>query len=131
MPPDLTVMAPYVQWGFAGFCFVVFATLTTINVWLMKNYIAVVRENNKVISGNTAAITTISETAACTKHLMSDIRDQLLQRPCLMDSMRKQELARQAAMALEHVADRAAGALDHVAQEAAETLRAKAREEQK
>ena len=121
--PDLTIMQPYVQWGFAGFCFVVFATLTTINVWLMKNYISVVRENNKVIYGNTSAISSIHVTADETRHLMSDIRDQLLSRPCLMDAARQREVAQQSA--LKRVADKAAEALDHVAADAADALRLK------
>ena len=91
---DLTVMAPYVQWGFAGFCFVVFVTLTTINVWLMKNYITVVKENNVVIAGNTAAITAVHNTADATKVLMGDIRDQLLSRPCMMGHKQQQEMAK-------------------------------------
>lgn len=89
---NLTVMQPYIQWGFAGFCFVVFATLTTINVWLMKNYITVVGDSNTVIQGNTAAISSIHITADETRHLMSDVRDQLLSRPCLMDSARQREI---------------------------------------
>ena len=120
---DLTVMAPYVQWGFAGFCFVVFATLTTINVWLMKNYIVVVKENNVVIQGNTTAINSIHITANETRHLMADIRDQLLTRPCLMDGGRQREIARQAAAALLHVAVQTAGALDRVAHESTEAPR--------
>lgn len=77
-------MSPYVQAGFAGFCFVVFGTLIPLIVWLIKKLLDVIRESNKVIAGNTEAITSVRETANDTKWLMSDIRDQLLKRPCLM-----------------------------------------------
>ena len=87
---DLTVMQPYVQWGFAGFCFVVFAVLMTVIVWLIRNLLAVLKETNKVVAGNTEAISSVHTTADETKRLMGDIRDQLLSRPCLLPKHQQQ-----------------------------------------
>jgi hypothetical protein len=81
---ELTVMQPYVQFGFAGFCFVVFGVLVSVIVWLIKNLLKILKENNAVISGNTDAIKAVHTTADETKKLMGDIRDQLLTRPCMM-----------------------------------------------
>lgn len=123
--PDLTVMAPYVQWGFAGFCFVVFFTLMSVIVWLIKQLLTALKESGKVISGNTAAICSVHNTADETKRLMSDIRDQLLTRPCLMNGVKHEELARKTAESLDRVAEHAAIALNRVAAHAAEALRVK------
>lgn len=119
---QLTVMEPYVQWGFAGFCFVIFTVLMFVIVWLVGKLLTILKETNIVIAGNTSAISAVHSTADDTKNLMSDIRDQLLTRPCLMDGARQREIARRAAGALEHVAEQAAGALDQVAKGAAEAL---------
>ena len=81
---DLTIMAPYVQWGFAGFCFVVFSSLLGVIVWLIKHLLRILEKTNDVIAGNTNAIRAVHSTADSTRILMSDIRDQLLTRPCLM-----------------------------------------------
>ena len=122
---DLTVMAPFVQWGFAGFCFVLFASLMWVIVWLVKNLLTVLKESNRVIAGNTGAITAIHTTADETKTLMSGIRDQLLMRPCLMDGERQRRLAKQTAGALERVAEQAASAVASVAEDAAIALKTK------
>lgn len=86
-------MEPYVQWGFAGFCFVVFATMMTVGVWLIKQLLKILKDTNEVIAGNTAAIKSVHDTADTTRNLMSDIRDQLLQRPCLMPTSEDEERA--------------------------------------
>ena len=125
---DLTVMHPYVQWGFAGFCFVIFASLLWVIVWLIKNLLKILRESNKVIQGNTEAIISVHVTAGETKKLMSDIRDQLLKRPCLMNDIKHEELARKTAESLDRVAEHAATALNRVAAHAAEALRLKEEE---
>lgn len=126
---QLTVMEPYVQWGFAGFCFVIFAVLMFVIVWLVGKLLIILKETNAVIAGNTSAINAVHTTADETKILMSDIRDQLLQRPCLAGALLQKDTARKAAVALEHVAEKAAEVLDHVASEAAEALRIKNAEE--
>lgn len=123
---QLSIMEPYVQWGFAGFCFVIFAVLMFVIVWLVGKLLLILKETNQVIAGNTTAINAVHTTADETKILMGDIRDQLLLRPCLAGAILQKDTARKAALALEHVADRAAEALDHVAAEAADALKLKA-----
>lgn len=88
---DLSVMQPYVQWGFAGFCFVVFASLTSVIVWLIKNLLAVLKESNKVISGNTEAISATTVKSESIERKIDNVSEKIdglegriLARPCLM-----------------------------------------------
>ncbi len=69
-----------IQGGFAVFALL----LLGINFWLVKQLLRVLKDNNRVIAGNSRAIESVATIAADTKILMQDIRDQLLQRPCLM-----------------------------------------------
>lgn len=65
--------------------FVVFAhVLQGVNVWLVKQLLRVLKDNNRVIAGNSRAIEAVATIATDTRVLMQDIRDQLLQRPCLI-----------------------------------------------
>ena len=76
------VWSPLIQGGFA-----VFALLQLgINVWLIKQLLRVLKDNNRVIAGNSRAIEAVAMIATDTKVLMQDIHDQLLQRPCLLES---------------------------------------------
>ena len=74
------VWSPLIQGGFAVFALL----LLGINVWLVKQLLRVLKDNNRVIAGNSRAIEAVAMIATDTKILMQDIRDQLLQRPCLM-----------------------------------------------
>ena len=74
------VWSPLVQGGFAVFALL----LLGINFWLVKQLLRVLKDNNRVIAGNSRAIESVALIATETKVLMRDIRDQLLQRPCLM-----------------------------------------------
>jgi len=74
------IFAPYIQMGFAGFA----CMLTAIIVWLVRRLIDVINQNNAVISGNTDAIRQLREVNDDQKVLMQEIRDQLFQRPCLL-----------------------------------------------
>ena len=76
------VWSPLIQGGFAVFALL----LLGINVWLVKQLLRVLKDNNRVIAGNSRAIEAVAMIATDTKVLMQDIRDQLLQRPCLMES---------------------------------------------
>ncbi len=46
------ILAPVIQYGFAGFS----AVLLGILVWMIRILLSVVRESNKVISENTTAV---------------------------------------------------------------------------
>ncbi|NQT38784.1 MAG: hypothetical protein HQ581_14915 [Planctomycetes bacterium] len=72
--------SPVMQAGFAAFSVI----LLVIIVWLIKQLLKVLGDNNEVLAGNTAAIKAVVDSATDTKVLMKEIRDQLLQRPCLM-----------------------------------------------
>ncbi len=74
------VWSPLIQGGFAVFALL----LLGINVWLVKQLLRVLKDNNRVIAGNSRAIESVALIATDTRMLMKDIRDQLLQRPCLM-----------------------------------------------
>lgn len=76
------VWSPLIQGGFAVFALL----LLGINFWLVKQLLRVLKDNNRVIAGNSRAIESVAMIATDTKALMQDIRDQLLQRPCLMES---------------------------------------------
>jgi len=74
------VWSPLIQGGFAVFALL----LLGINFWLVKQLLRVLKDNNRVIAGNSRAIEAVAMIATDTKCLMQDIRDQLLQRPCLI-----------------------------------------------
>ena len=74
------VWSPLIQGGFAVFALL----LLGVNVWLVKQLLRVLKDNNLVIAGNSRAIESVAMIATDTKALMQDIRDQLLRRPCLM-----------------------------------------------
>jgi cell division protein FtsB len=75
------VWSPLIQGGFAVFALL----LLGINFWLVKQLLRVLKDNNRVIAGNSRAIESVAAIATDTKALMQDIRDQLLRRPCLME----------------------------------------------
>lgn len=74
------VWSPLIQGGFAVFALL----LLGVNVWLVKQLLRVLKENNRVIAGNSRAIESVATIASDTRHLMQEIRDELLKRPCLM-----------------------------------------------
>jgi hypothetical protein len=51
-------------------------------------------ESNRVVAGNTQAITTLNKSSDDTKGLMIEIKDQLLSRPCLLPEELKDKIAR-------------------------------------
>ena len=77
---DAPIFAPYIQLGFAGFAFL----LVFVIVWLIRRLLAILDKTNQIIAGNTEAINRVHEATHDVKLLMSDIRDQLFQRPCLL-----------------------------------------------
>jgi len=81
MDDVLQCWSPVVQGGFAVFALL----LLGINVWLVKQLLKVLRDNSRVIAGNTRAIECVATISTDTKQLMQGIREELLKRPCLME----------------------------------------------
>ena len=79
-----TLFAPYIQYGFAGFAFL----LIFVIVWLIRRLLGVLDQSNRIIAGNTEAINRVHDTSEDLKTTMSAIRDQLFQRPCLLQEKR-------------------------------------------
>jgi hypothetical protein len=74
-----TVMTPVIQYGFAGFCVVLLAIL----VWLITQLLKILKENNIVISTNTAAITRVDGHSEATLKVAIECKEELLKRPCI------------------------------------------------
>ena len=70
-------MSPLIQYGFAGFSLILLGVL----IWLIRELLGVLKENNKVISENTAAIRMVDKNTTDSFKIMVEIKDQLLQRP--------------------------------------------------
>lgn len=77
---ETPIFAPYIQLGFAGFAFL----LVLVIVWLIRQLLGILDKTNKIIAGNTEAINRVHEASEDLKVLMKEIRDQLFQRPCLL-----------------------------------------------
>lgn len=71
----------WIQAGFAGFCVVQFVVI----VWLIRQLLAVIKTSNEVNGKLTGVIETLSVTCEETKKLLSEIRDRLLSRPCMIE----------------------------------------------
>lgn len=78
----IQLWSPLIQGGFAVFALL----LLGVNVWLVKQLLRVLKDNNRVIAGNSRAIEAVATVATETRSLMQDIRDQLLRRPCLLET---------------------------------------------
>ena len=87
--PDLSVMSPSMQYGFAGFAFL----LLGVVVWMIKQLLKVLKDTNTVVGNNTQVMNSVHETAGETRELMIEVKDQLLSRPCLMQSAERAKLA--------------------------------------
>lgn len=82
---------PVIQWGFAGFCLI----LTGIIIWLIKQLLKVMGENNKVITKNTETIrdTNTAITAVINQNneqtvTIRQLREDLMSRPCQLPKLR-------------------------------------------
>ena len=73
------LLAPLAQHGFAG----ITAVLLAIQVWLIRRLLGVLEDNNAVIAENTAALRNLDNRANESVRLCGDIRDRLLERPCI------------------------------------------------
>ena len=77
---DSPLFAPYIQFGFAGFAFL----LVLVIVWLIRRLLTILEQTGEIIAGNTTAINRVHESIEDQKTLMRDIRDELFKRPCLL-----------------------------------------------
>lgn len=73
-------LTPTLQYGFAGFSLV----LVGVIVWLIRQLLRVLNQNNRVISGNTAAIVAVTKDTSETKQEVRQLREELLKRTCLL-----------------------------------------------
>ena len=73
------IMSPLIQYGFAGFSLILLVVL----VWLIRELLSVLKENNRVIAENTNAIETVDKSTVNTFGIMVEIKDELLKRPCI------------------------------------------------
>ena len=87
MAEIVQLWSPLIQGGFAVFALL----LLGVNVWLVKQLLKVLKDNSRVISGNTRAIVSVATIASDTKDLMQQLRDELLKRPCLLDECGQNE----------------------------------------
>ena len=83
----IQIWSPLIQGGFAIFALL----LLSVNVWLVKQLLKVLKDNSQVIAGNTQAIESVATVAFDTKGLMQALRDELLKRPCLLDGCDHEE----------------------------------------
>jgi hypothetical protein len=80
MQESASIWSNWIQLGFAGFSLILLAVI----VWLTSRLLRVLGDSNKVVSGNTEAITLLTASASETKTLMIEMKDSLLSRPCLL-----------------------------------------------
>ncbi len=78
---DVNLWSYVIQGGFAGLSFI----LVGVIVWLIKQLLGVLKQNNTVITSNTEAIRVMNSEAMEQRRLMRGIHDALLQRPCMME----------------------------------------------
>jgi hypothetical protein len=81
-------MNPFIQWGFAGFAF----ALLWLVYWLIKNVLKAFKDNGTVISANTATIAMLSQTSEDVKGLSLDIKDKLMESPCMLPEEIKDQI---------------------------------------
>lgn len=73
------LFSPFMQYGFAGLCFVLIGVIC----WLMRQVIDVLRATNQVIERNTAAIDKMNIATGRVERSLHELRDELLKRPCI------------------------------------------------
>jgi hypothetical protein len=91
---EVTIMSPQIQFGFAAFAFMIFGVLASVLVWLAKALLKELRSRSDsdernvkqmsdVVVNNTVAMQTVGATSTENKQLAVEIKDLLLQRPCM------------------------------------------------
>lgn len=97
MEEQLTVMSESIQWGFAGFAFLLLSILSGVLVWLSKSLLRELRDSNiqkitfaEIVAGNTSAILSLSKSGDNTFNLMVDVKDLLLSKPCMIEEYKRE-----------------------------------------
>lgn len=80
MDNPLSIMHQYVQFGFAGFAFVLLALLFVL-VWRFLN---LVRHATDVIASNTTAIRAVCDVTGKIEVELTELRSLFQERPCLL-----------------------------------------------
>ena len=78
--PD--IMAPVVQYGFAGLSMVLLAIL----VWLINQLLVLIKSNNEALNAVHASTQQMISLASDGVRLQREIHDKLLARPCIARS---------------------------------------------
>jgi len=73
------LFSPFMQYGFAGLCFVLIGVIC----WLMRQVIDVLRATSQVIERNTSAIDRLNTSTHRVERAVNEMRDELLKRPCI------------------------------------------------
>ena len=85
------LLSPVVQYGFAGMCVILIAVI----VWLIRQLIAVLKENNAVIGEHNKIMALLHEKLGFVEAKMQKLSDQLASRPCVagfkMDNRKENE----------------------------------------
>jgi len=76
---ETSIMSPIMQWGFAGFS----GILLSILVWLIRELLKVLKENNRIIASNTEAINRVGGSADETFRVVDGLKNELYRRPCI------------------------------------------------
>lgn len=79
--PDDAIFTPMIQGGFAVFA----AVLLGVIVWLIRRLLDVLKENNKVIAENTAAIRDVHVMSRDNMKLTRAVHELMIARPCLTE----------------------------------------------
>lgn len=77
------IWTPVFQYGFAGFAAVLLSIIVFGGRWLIRQLLGVLKENNKVIDRNTAALNAVEKTTTDNLKLSRSVNDKLLSRPCI------------------------------------------------
>lgn len=75
-----SLFSPMVQYGFAGFCFL----LLGLVFWMIRKLLDIIVKNNEVIERNTSTIGNLLNQSKDELVILRSIHDKLLQRPCLV-----------------------------------------------
>ena len=81
MNETVNLAAPWMQLGFAGLSVVLLAII----VWLIRRLLGILDHNNQIIAANTHAIIELRKTTSEELKLVRDLREKMLQRPCLVE----------------------------------------------
>jgi len=78
-PSSLTIMAPLLQYGFAGMCVI----LIGIIIWLINRLLGILEKTNNIIAENTSAISQVGQQTSETFKVVIECKDKIISRPCI------------------------------------------------